>query len=78
MNTIEIKKQINEKLAHLEDENLLNVINELLNSKISNKYFIMTDFEKRRAESARKQFEEKTLIPNHIVKEKAQKWLNSK
>lgn len=79
MDTLESKRQtVQSKISLLEDENLLDEINDILNSKTTNDYFVLSDIERKRADFARKQYLERTLIPNNIVKEKAEKWLKSK
>jgi hypothetical protein len=78
MNSIELKNEIKFKISHLEDENLLNVINEILNTEKQTNSFELTDFELKRAESGRNNQIKGTLIPNEQVRENAERWLKSK
>jgi hypothetical protein len=78
MNSIELKNEIKFKISHLEDENLLNVINEILNTEKQTNSFELTDFELKRAELGRNNQIKGTLIPNEQVRENAGKWLKSK
>jgi hypothetical protein len=78
MSTVELRHVISEHLAHIDDAPFLNALKNILESKISNGVYILSDFQKLRIESARNEFKNGQTISNEELQAEIDQWLNSK
>jgi hypothetical protein len=78
MSTIELKENIIEQLALIDDISFLKAINAIVESKVNQEVYILSDEQKERINSARIQFNNQTTTSNFVVEEQVNEWLNSK
>jgi len=78
MSTIELKHIIIEQLSKIEDVTFLNELKKILDKKIIVGTYNLSEFEKNRIQSARKQVINKTTITHDHVQKEINQWLNSK
>lgn len=78
MSTIELKENIIEQLAHIDDVSFLKAINAIVESKANQEVYILSDEQKERINSARIQFNNQSTTSNFEVEEQVNEWLNSK
>lgn len=78
MSTTELKHIITEHLSQIEDESFLNAIKTIIESKISEEVYILSDDEKYRISKARTDLKEQKTISHEDVQNEVNLWLNSK
>ncbi len=78
MSTTELNDIITEHLSQIEDESFLNAIKTIIESKISEEIYILSDDEKNRISIARKDLKERKTISHEDVQNELNLWLNSK
>jgi hypothetical protein len=78
MSTIELRHIIIEKLSLIDDASFLKAIKTLVESKVSEKVYKLSDFQKKRIESGREQLRKGQTISNDVLQKEIGQWLNSK
>ncbi|HUH73579.1 MAG TPA: hypothetical protein VLZ75_04145 [Chitinophagales bacterium] len=78
MSTTELNDIITEHLSQIEDESFLNAIKTIIESKISEEIYILSDDEKNRISIARKDLKERKTIFHEDVQNELNLCLNSK
>jgi hypothetical protein len=78
MSTVELRHVITEHLAHIDDTSFLNALKNILESKISNGVYILSDKQKLRIDSARDEFKNGCTISNEELQAEIDQWLRSK
>jgi hypothetical protein len=78
MSTIELRHIIIEKLSLIDDASFLKAIKTIVESKVSEKVYKLSDFQKNRIESGRKQLRKGQTISNDVLQKEIGQWLNTK
>lgn len=78
MDAITLKNKITEQIFQIQDVEFLNALKTIIQGKISNEVYVLSDFEKERIESARKDVENGNTIPHDQLQNEIEAWLNSK
>ena len=78
MSTIELRHIIIEKLSLIDDASFLKAIKTIIESKVSEKVYNLSDFQKNRIESGREQLRKGQTISNDVLQKEIGQWLNTK
>jgi hypothetical protein len=78
MSTVELKQIITDHLTHIDDKQFLNALKTILESKISDNIYYLSDFQKKRIEQSRKEFREGKTISDNDLQKEIDQWLDSK
>jgi hypothetical protein len=78
MSTIELRHIIIEKLSLIDDASFLKAIKTIIESKVSEKVYKLSDFQKNRIESGREQLRKGQTISNDVLQKEIGQWLNTK
>jgi len=78
MSTIELRHHIIEKLSLIDDDSFLKVIKTIIESKVNEQVYKLSDFQKKRIESAREQRKKGQTISNDVLQKEIDQWLNTK
>lgn len=78
MSTIELRHIINEHLSRIDDISFLNAIKTIIESKVSENIYKLSDSQKKRIDSAREQLKNKQTISHEELQKEIDQWLNSK
>jgi hypothetical protein len=78
MGTIELRNIITEKLSHINDVSFLNAIKTIIESKVSEGTYNLSDYQKIRIDSGRQQLKNKQTISHDDLQKEIDQWLSSK
>ena len=78
MSTIELRKHIIKKLSLIDDDSFLKAIKTIIESKVNEGVYQLSDFQKKRIESGRDQLKKGQTISNEALQKEVDQWLNSK
>lgn len=78
MSTIELRQVIAEYLTHIDDASFLNAIKTIIESKVSEGTYKLSDFQKKRIESGREQLKKGQTISNESLTNEIDQWLSTK
>jgi len=78
MSTIELRHLITEYLSHIDDVSFLNAIKTIIESKVSDGVYKLSDFQKKRIELGNEQIQKGETISDEVVQKEIDQWLNSK
>jgi hypothetical protein len=78
MSTIELRHHIIEKLSLIDDDSFLKAIKTIIESKVNERVYNLSDFQKKRIESAREQRIKGQTISNDVLQKEIDQWLNTK
>ncbi|HRX28660.1 MAG TPA: hypothetical protein P5235_04695 [Saprospiraceae bacterium] len=78
METLELRHIITEKLTHIDDVSFLNAIKTIIESKVSEGTYKLSDYQKNRIDSAREQLKNKQTISHDDLQKEIGQWLSSK
>jgi transcription elongation factor len=78
MSTLELREHIIEKLSHIDDDSFLNAIKTIIDSKVEDDVYLVSDFQKKRIVFGREQLKKGKTIPNEDLQKEIDQWLNSK
>jgi hypothetical protein len=78
MSTIELRHYIIEKLSLIDDDSFLNAIKTIIESKVNEGVYKLSDFQKKRIESGRDQLNKGQSISNDTLQKEIDQWLNTK
>ncbi len=78
MSTIELRHIINEHLSHIEDISFLNAIKTIIESKVSDGIYKLSNYQKDRINSARLQLKNRQTISHEDLQKEINQWLDSK
>ena len=68
MSTLELRQVITEYLAHIEDAALLKAIKTMIESRVSDGTYMLSEDQIKRVEEGREQLEQGTTISNESLK----------
>jgi gas vesicle protein len=78
MSTIELRHIITERLSHIDDVSFLNAIKTIIESKVSEGTYKLSDYQKNRIDSARQQLKNRQSISHDDLQKEIDQWLSSK
>ena len=78
MSTVELRHHIIEKLSLIDDDSFLKAIKTIIESKVNESVYKLSDFQKNRIESGRKQLKKGQSISNDTMQKEIDQWLNTK
>jgi len=78
MSTVELRHVISEYLSHIDDASFLNAIKTIIESKVSEGTYKLSDYQKKRIEEGREQVKNGATISNEKLKLDINKWLSTK
>ena len=78
MSTIELRHIIIEKLSLIDDASFLKAIKTIVESKVSERVYKLSDFQKNRIETGREQLRKGQTISNDVLQKEIGQWLNTK
>ena len=78
MSTVELRHIISEQLMKIEDESFLNALKTIIDSKISNGIYKLSDYEKERIYLGRERMKKGETISNEDVQKEIEQWLSEK
>jgi hypothetical protein len=78
MSTIELRHHIIEKLSLINDDSFLKAIETIIESKVNEGVYKLSDFQKKRIDSARKQIKKGQTISHEVLQKEIDQWLNTK
>ena len=78
MSTIELRHIIIEKLSLIDDASFLKAIKTIVESKVSERVYKLSDFQKNRIKSGREQLRKGQTISNDVLQKEIGQWLNTK
>lgn len=78
MSTIELRHIITEQLSHIDDVSFLNAIKTIVESKVSEGTYNLSDYQKKRIDLARQQLKSGQTISNDDLQKEVDQWLSSK
>jgi len=78
MSTVELRHSIIEKLSQIDDASFLKAIKTIVESKVNEDVYKLSDFQKRRIEESREQVKSGQTIPNEALQKEIKQWLNTR
>jgi len=78
MSTLELRNIINEYLSLIEDTSFLNALKTIVESKVSEGTYRLSDYQKKRIEAGREQLKSGKTVSNEALKNEINQWLSSK
>jgi hypothetical protein len=78
MTTVEIRHTITEKLSQIDDISFLKAIKTIVESKVKEDTYKLSDFQKERIESGREQMKKGQTISDSALQKDVGQWLSSK
>ena len=78
MSTIELRHNIIEKLSLIDDDSFLKAIKTIIDSKVNEGVYKLSDFQKKRINSGREQLKKGQSISNDVLRKEFDQWLNTK
>ena len=78
MSTIELRHHIIEKLSLIDDDSFLNAIKTIIDSKVNDVVYRLSDFQKKRIESGRDELKKGQSISNDTLQKEIYQGLNTK
>jgi hypothetical protein len=78
MSTLELRNIINEYLSLIDDTSFLNALKTIVESKVSEGTYKLSDYQKKRIEAGREQLQSRRTISNDSLKQEMNQWLSSK
>jgi len=78
MSTVELRHYIIEKLSHIEDASFLKALKTIVESKVNEGVYKLSDFQKKRVISAREQLKKGQTISDNDLNKEIDQWLSTK
>ncbi|MBY5959436.1 hypothetical protein KUV50_14895 [Membranicola marinus] len=78
MSTVELRHIITEHLSHIEDASFLNAIKTILESKVSEGEYKLSDYQKKRVDVARNELKRNMTTSHNDLQIEIDQWLNTK
>jgi len=78
MTTLELKKQLINRIKEIDDESFLKAIKTILDSKSQSQILMLTKVERQEIIESKKQFEQGLFIEQTEMDNQFNKWLNAK
>ena len=78
MSTIELRNIINEHLSHIDDMPFLNALKTIIEDKVSEDIYILSDFQKDRIDLARQGLKNGQTISHEDLQQEINLWLSER
>ncbi|MBN2746948.1 MAG: hypothetical protein JXR34_09490 [Bacteroidales bacterium] len=78
MSTLELRHKIIEQLSLIEDTSFLKAIKTIIEAKVAESEYKLSDFEKQRISQARTELLNGQTINNDVLQNEIDEWLSSK
>jgi len=78
MSTLELRHKIIEQLSLIEDTSFLKAIKTIIESKVAEREYKLSEFQKQRISEARKELLNGQAIKNDVIQNEINEWLNIK
>lgn len=78
MSTIELRQHIIEKLSHIDDNSFLKALKTIVESKVNEGIYKLSDFQKKRVNSAREQLKKGQTISDRVLNNEIDQLLSTK
>ena len=78
MSTVELRHIISKYLTHIEDASFLDAIKTIIESKVSEGPYKLSDYQKKRIDEGREQLENGQVIAHESLKSEIDQWLGTK
>jgi len=78
MSTVELRHTIIEKLSQIDDASFLKAIKTIVESKVNEDVYKLSDFQKKRIEESREQVKSGQTISNEALQKEIKQWLSSR
>jgi len=78
MSTIELRHHIIEKISLIDDDSFLKAIKTIVESKVNEGVYKLSDFQKKRIDSGREQLRKGESISDDVLQKEIDQWLNVK
>jgi len=78
VSTIELRHYIIEKLSLIDDDSFLKAIKTIVESKVNEGVYKLSDFQKKRVDAGREQLRKGQSISNEVLQKEIDQWLNTK
>ena len=78
MSTVELRQHIIEKLSHIDDASFLKALKTIVESKVNEGIYRLSDFQKKRVLSAREQLKKGQTISDKVLNKEIDQWLGTK
>jgi gas vesicle protein len=78
MSTIELRQIITEQISHIDDVSFLKAIKTIIESKVSEGTYKLSDYQKKRIDIARQQLKNGQTIAHEDLQKEIDQWLSSK
>ena len=78
MSTIELRHHIIEKLSLIDDDSFLKAIKTIIESKVNEGVYNLSDFKRSESNSGREQIKKGQTISNEALQKEIDQWLNTK
>ena len=78
MSTVELRNIIVEQLSHIDDISFLKAIKTIIESKVSEKIYRLSDQQKARIEKGREELAKGQTIPDEAIKAEVDQWIGIK
>lgn len=78
MGTIELRNIIIERLSHIDDFSFLTAIKTIVENKVSEGTYKLSDHQKKRIKSSRLQLKNRQTISHDDIQKEIDQWLSSK
>ena len=78
MSTAELRNIIIEHLSHIEDASFLKALKTIIESKVSEGVYKLSDYQKKRIESGREQLRNRKTVSHEELQNEIDQWLNTK
>lgn len=78
MSTIELRHIITEHLSHIDDVSFLNALKTIIESKVSEGLYKLSDYQKERVELSRKELLKGQTVTHELLQKEIDQWLSSK
>jgi hypothetical protein len=78
MSTAELRHIIIEHLSHIEDASFLKALKTIIESKVSEGVYKLSDYQKKRIESGREQLRNRKTVSHEELQNEIDQWLNTK
>jgi regulatory protein YycI of two-component signal transduction system YycFG len=78
MSTLELRHIITEHLSHIDDVSFLNALKTIIESKVSDGIYKLSDYQKGRIDLSRKELMNGQTFTHEILQKEIDQWLSSK
>jgi hypothetical protein len=78
MSTIELKHHIIQNLSLIDDDSFLMAIKTIVDSKVNDAVYTLSDFQKQRILLGREQLKSGQTISDDLLQKEIEQWLNTK